>query len=432
MLSEGDVKFTATAGATTAKFTVNTDGADSGIVVEGRNVLSFPQFANDILLTAGADARFTDQLNAGVNAVGALTVSTVGPAGDEAVGVVFKTNKERGAMSFDSTGAITMSATAGIEMTGTDSVRTVSTTSLAITSAATSFVGSGSTIAPNGYGLQINSPTQTYTVRGSTDWVSEANFIASGAFVNTAGTNDFVIRSVGDVEIGPNGGGAGPYAISTPFFRASAGRGMQISNALGNVLVASPNMDFYTGTTEDYSAVRVGLSGTNNRIVTDSTVAGSADNTVFRADNNILLTGNSDMDWTTNGANSAIRFTATKGDILFRSTSTNIPGNHDVTVSSTNGDVYITAFHRIDHRQHQRLSFFNTDGQRARTGPNTVTQQPTTNIMNNLQVRLANPLRLNDCVCNQGFCSNIECPETTNRVLQMQEALVSYGLLTFA
>jgi len=267
------------------------------------------------------------------------------------------------------------------------------------------------------------------TYSGSTEWVSKADFIARGSFENTPNTNDFVIQSVGDVEIGPNGG-VGTYSITTPLLRVSAGRGMQITNAVNDVLVAAPAMTFNTGTTEDYSAVRVGISGSNNRIA----VTNTGGDTNFLSDNNLLLTGNSEVTFNAPSINGDIRFTATKGDILFRSTSAN-PGQHDVTVSATaaNARIFITAFHRIDNRQHRRLGFFVTGAQRNRAS-NAVVQQGTTEIVDNLQVRLNNPaLRLNDCRCTGTVdCSNVECPDTTNRVLQMQEALVSYGLLIFA
>merc|ERR1712232_905678 len=276
---------------------------------------------------------------------------------------------------------MSMSATSGIEMTSTDLLSSVSQEEIEINSPTTTFVASGKTVAPNGYGMLLSAPTQTYTATGSTEWVSQANFIASGAFSNAGTTNDFLISSVGDVEIGPNGA-AGAYQITTPVLRASAGRGMQITNANNNMLVAGTSMVFNTGTTEDYSTVRVGISGSNNQIVTSSAArGGGAGNTQFLSDNNILLTGNSRMNWATTNTPSNIRFTATKGDILFRSTSIN-PANHDLRVvaSAATSQVFITAFHRIDNRQHQSLGFFYPDGQTSRTSF-AAAQQGTTNIL---------------------------------------------------
>ena len=178
---------------------------------------------------------------------------------------------------------------------------------------------------------------------GSTEWISGSDFVATGSFTNTPTATDLVMRSVGDVEIGPNGAG-GTYTVTTPYLRAAAGRDMTITNSGGDMLVAAPAMSFDTGTTEDYSAVRIGSSIASNSIE----MAVATGDLNYYSDNNMLITGQSSMTWTTTNA---ITFTATKGDILFRSTSVSNPGTHDVVFTSTNGDIFVTAAQRIEHRQ---------------------------------------------------------------------------------
>lgn len=83
------------------------------------------------------------------------------------------------------------------------------------------------------------------------------------------------------------------------------------------------------------------------------------------------------------------------------------------------------AHYFIRHRQHQFLDFFVGRGQTSHQRPS-APQQRTSFDMTAITLRQA-------CVCTGvGVnCSNVSCPETYNRVLQMQRALLDMGLLRF-
>lgn len=124
----------------------------------------------------------------------------------------------------------------------------------------------------------------------------------------------------------------------------TAGRGgvqFTAPPTLGMIINSANPLTFEAGIAEENSNIRFVSSGTN--AIMDFTSANGP--LSIEADNNMITTAYSTSSWT---ANTNMVFTATRGDILFRSTS--ITGDHDLTLNGDNG-VYITALERIEHRQ---------------------------------------------------------------------------------
>lgn len=123
----------------------------------------------------------------------------------------------------------------------------------------------------------------------------------------------------------------------------SAGRGGVQFAFPGDIAITVPNanaLTFDAGVFEEASNIHFVPAATNS-VMTFTATADS----LLEADNNMIVTGYAGMTW---GATQTITFTATKGDMLFRSTSTVTPFDLSLFGST---QVVIRAFERIEHRQ---------------------------------------------------------------------------------
>lgn len=127
-----------------------------------------------------------------------------------------------------------------------------------------------------------------------------------------------------------------------------------------------------------------------------------------------------------------IDFLARKGSQQYNSVTLDafLPGEQlapsETHVEAINGGIDMEAYYFIRHRQHQFLDFFNGRNQNSHTRPSAPQQRTSFDM---LAIGIRDACR---CTSSAGVnCANVACPETYNRVRQMQRALLDMGLLRF-
>ena len=238
------------------------------------------------------------------------------------------------------------------------------------------------------------------TVTGSIQYNAKENFqitTTSGAGTTTWTTNDFLLNTKGGITL--HGQAAG----------------MTFTANTGTIL-------FEAGNDAQDSAITFSSNG--------GTISVGATTTMTALiNNNILFESSEDIFGTT--TTGSISFRATRGDILFRSISSSsihrAPNTlFDVTIQSTIGNnIVLLAGRSIRHIDHWGLGFFCISCNPANSG-----RPAPTDIAGSLVTDRGPVHELQggyNCFCSDS-CA---CPEATNRIYQMYEMFLNYGLIKY-
>ena len=350
---------------------------------------------------------------------GSLSVTSDGKASNDDAGIQFKTDSDAAIIDFSTTTTL-FDTNGSFDVHATDSIVSSSFTNTAINSKYASFktVGLGNNLAGGNQpvGMQITAATMNFAT--VTDDIS---FSATGTVTTsyTTGPTTFDGASTyytahGTVQLEVDTV-THTTASSTINF-ISHENGITFAGEDANfALTAAGTVNFHTGLLHESAAFRVTGGSIDISSLAVNTL--SADNNaLFQSDGITTLTSGDDT-----------FIDATKGDILFRSIdSPNDANYHELRFTAQ--DITMTAYYRIEHRQHQELGFFNPSAQPSRTSVSYV-RQPTSPPSGGISPLGPNA---NGCLCIAG-CNpaSVGCPSITARVVQMQAALEAYGLLKY-
>lgn len=396
-----------------ADFIMNTDGQDAGIEILSNQVTL--QAMATVSVDAGERAKIVVQDNSFISTTtGTTNLQTNGPAADGSYGVRFLTSANDAVSSFTASGGISFNVPNGnFRSEATDLISLTGTTSVTFTADDIDIISQG--------------------VRESYNTITEGITIIASTLSATSTGRDIIVHSESEVAVI----GTNSLTLNAPTTLFAAGDDIELDV---NNVITTTNMIFETDTGGIQffdTALTVAVAGGD--IVVNSGVGNEESQTIFTNGNgNLVFSATAPTTEIYSGANilqtgySAQTFDsaddifldAFSGDMLFRSITVQGPGDgpYDLTITATN-DVFIEAFERIEHRQHDTLAFFDTPNQNFRTATEAPVQTTT---VPTLPAGTGNSAP-NGCVCNQGFCSNVQCPETTARILQMQRAFIDYG-----
>eukprot|EP00168_Porphyra_purpurea_P006597 TRINITY_DN18102_c0_g1_i1.p2 TRINITY_DN18102_c0_g1~~TRINITY_DN18102_c0_g1_i1.p2 ORF type:complete len:444 (+),score=80.77 TRINITY_DN18102_c0_g1_i1:581-1912(+) len=425
--TEGGIAVDSTAGRifleAANQMRVATQGIDSGIYFHAFDTINMNGGLNLDTAELAGNNRFVIEAEDFLAQAGSDLVFRVGgPGGKDDLGAEFISNQ-----------AITMGG--ATETITSESIRYHATDDISINAGAVSLTGGDEIVfkvegfaTGNNDELMVTSAgSSTFTAADGFLFQADGVFSASGADLTlNAGTNDLRQISSGDVVV-TNTGLAGTYSATSGemrFIAEDSGIHFPATDATRTITVGT-TLSIQSGLDETSNSVNfVGSLGS----APDPTVTFNVAGDIFNDLHNNYLSETSVA--TVINAGVDIDFIARKGSQLYNSVTLDaFLQNEQLSpaethVFSTTGGIDMEAHYFIRHRQHQFLDFFVGRGQTSHSRPS-APQQRTSFDMTAITLRQA-------CVCTGSVnCANVACPETYNRVLQMQRALLDMGLLRF-
>ena len=351
-----------------------------------------------------------------------LGISSDGKAASEDAGIQFKTDNDAGVIRFLTTTTL-FSTLGSFDVHATDSILSSSTTTTAIGSKYANFKTVGlannlGVVPPVGaqpVGMQITAGTMDFNSVND-----DTTFTATGTVSTFFNTGTTVLQgdatyytAHGTVQLNVPALAHTPATIGNIAFIAHE-NGITFGAEDVDLNIAATNaINLNTGVLQEYAQFRT---------TAPAILFTSVGLNTLSADNNALFNSNALTTFQSTTDDTIID--ATKGDILFRSIDSpvnTIP--HSLRFSATN--IYMTAYYRVEHRQHQEVGFFTPGSQLSRASTSAVRQGTTLYT----QFNPTGPL-VNGCFCTINCDTTIVgCPSVTARLIQMQAALIQYGLL---
>jgi len=286
------------------------------------------------------------------------------------------------------------------------------------------------TSAISGFVVGSTGLLQLGTAAQSIDFYAQDTLGVSVAGAGSITTTNTHIESISDITFA-----AQTFGATSAIFTALS-EGITVAPPTGGIdMEFGTDALFVAGLYEDESKIFVSTSAFGAGTTTGISFTSLGDQ-YLEADSNIQMKSKRRF---SASFTDDINLLALKGDILFRSISLDTDqirnGPFDLTMQADSAEPSITldTFYRFAHRQHLRLAMFDPEscpGRPADEDCCSAQQQPTTVFdWRVLFLGVVVEPYLQACNCDYGDCGNVQCPDTTERVAQLQEALIEMGLL---
>lgn len=415
-------------------------GMDTGVFFEAKSTFTFtfPQMYN------AANEWFVMQAETDGGAAGSVTITSntqythtqTGNSAAGQVGILFETAMDGGSFSVGAGVDLNMQAF-NVEMLASDSISFSAPSDINVSGPFVYLNAEGvNAVNPDDYyGVEINSGVFTVSAADTARFTAGGSnrFQTSVSGSSFTANNDIIIDATYNTIFRTSSTALNSIISTTGDIFLDADVGIQIESYNSDVDISGVAVEFLAGDAEQDGRVKFASHSTDTIFSSATFNIDAGGNILFTSYDQVQLLANVD-----------VNVLARRGSINFDSVilddyqypymtnnqnglSYSSPGGgiFEMTIQSNGGaneGIYLSAHYWIWHRQHQYLQFFDASSVGSRTFDNAA-RYPS-----------ANPgvTVYNSCRCtNSGGidCSNVICPESHYRILQMREALLEYGLL---